>query len=316
MEDSDSSISISSLVCHEDCADLDAKDGYNGDRELFLIHKDANFLEIEEEYIEKLVSRESSCSSSTYCDNSSITSEDWFKCSRSDAIQWILKNKIYFRFSCRTAYLAVTYFDRFCLRRSIDKEKLWAFRLLSIACLSLAAKMEECRPPSLSEFQVEEYEFSCNAIQRMELLVLTTLEWRMSSITPFEYLNYFTSKFKCKDGSKDLMHKSLRNIFATSEAINVMDQRPSTVALAAVLAAYNEGLTEELVESKISTLSLCGSLEKEHVYACYNAMNQRLASSDLSADCPSVNDAIEVMDSTSFTANGNKRRRLQLPNFH
>lgn len=64
-----------------------------------------------------------------------------------------------------------------------------------MACLSLAAKMEERKVPALSEYYVNEYNFEGNVIKRMELLVLNTLEWEMGSITPFEFLHYFITKF-------------------------------------------------------------------------------------------------------------------------
>jgi hypothetical protein len=36
--------------------------------------------------------------------------------------------------------------------------------------------------------------FEAHTIQRMELLVLSTLEWRMSVVTPFSYIDYFFHK--------------------------------------------------------------------------------------------------------------------------
>lgn len=64
-----------------------------------------------------------------------------------------------------------------------------------MACLSLAAKMEECTVPALPEFCVEEYSFESSVIQRMELLVLNTLEWKMGSLTPFAFTQFFLTKF-------------------------------------------------------------------------------------------------------------------------
>ena len=63
-----------------------------------------------------------------------------------------------------------------------------------MACLSLAAKMEELKVPALSEFPVEDFNFESKVIQRMELLVLNTLEWKMGSTTPFSFIPYFISK--------------------------------------------------------------------------------------------------------------------------
>jgi cyclin D1/2/4 len=33
--------------------------------------------------------------------------------------------------------------------------------------------------------------FEARTIQRMELLVLSTLKWRMQAVTPFSYIDYF-----------------------------------------------------------------------------------------------------------------------------
>lgn len=110
----------------------------------------------------------------------------------------------------------------FCVLHIIDKkklilnwicfsqeqsEKVWAIRLLSVACLSVAAKIEECHVPMLPEFPVSGYGlFESKAIQRMELLVLTELEWKMGSLTPFSYLNYFIHKFAANEEiSKELI---------------------------------------------------------------------------------------------------------------
>lgn len=44
------------------------------------------------------------------------------------------------------------------------------------------------------QVQQVEHIFEAHTIQRMELLVLSTLEWRMSSVTPFSYIDYFFHK--------------------------------------------------------------------------------------------------------------------------
>lgn len=67
-----------------------------------------------------------------------------------------------------------------------------------MACLSLAAKLEEKIVPPLSEFCVEDYLFENSVIQRMELLVLNTLEWKMGAIAPFDFIRLFADKF-CND---------------------------------------------------------------------------------------------------------------------
>jgi hypothetical protein len=54
-------------------------------------------------------------------------------------------------------------------------------------------------PMCVSFGQVEdkvEHIFEAHMIQRMELLVLSTLDWWMSSVTPFSYLDYYFHKLQ------------------------------------------------------------------------------------------------------------------------
>lgn len=152
-------------------------------------------------------------------------------------------------FGLKTAYTAVVYLDRFFLHRIIDVRKIlhrfplfflcccflklyfilifssqrgkaWAVRLLSIACLSLAAKMEENKVITLTDFQFEDYLFKCDAIQRMELLVLATLQWRMIVITPFAYLSYFASKLH-EHSINELIKRAIGFIFSSIRGQNL-----------------------------------------------------------------------------------------------
>ncbi|VAH94234.1 hypothetical protein VPH35_066980 [Triticum aestivum] len=193
-----------SLMCQEDGADLG--DGLADDDagKLLLVYSagDDNGGEEEDEegYLDHLVSKESSfCSVDP---SSSMASEDWFQCARRDTVRWILETRGHFGFSHRTAYVAIAYFDRFSLRRCVDRSVMpWAARLLAIACVSLAAKMDECQAPALSEFRADDdYDFSCDSIRRMEMLVLSTLDWRMGAVTPFDYLPCLSSRLRRFNG--------------------------------------------------------------------------------------------------------------------
>ncbi|XP_057784462.1 cyclin-D5-1-like [Salvia miltiorrhiza] len=250
--------SFSTLLCGEDESCFDHfKD------ERFNVH--FNFSPVSQfdsEYIQMLIRNETKYS---------VKIEgSWWKRPRRDAVKWILDRRAHFGFQCRTAYLSLFYLDRFLSRRSIDKEKPWAIRLLSIACLSLAAKMEECEAPWLSEYDADEYSFDGEVIQRMELLVLNTLEWKMSGITPFTYLNYFATLF-C---FQFRLNRAVDLILAIMAEINVMDHRPSVVAAAAVLAACDDHLTNKMLEIKIDAVPSWGALEKEHTLLCYSLLQE------------------------------------------
>ncbi|KAG8093002.1 hypothetical protein GUJ93_ZPchr0012g21226 [Zizania palustris] len=314
-----------SLTCQEDGADLG--DGVvDDDGDLFVFYNAAGAVE-EEKYVEQLVSKEASFCSSTSSsslfdaagdgDYPSPTSEGWFRQARLAAVKWILETRGYFGFGHRTAYLAIAYFDRFWLRRRVDRAAMpWAARLLSIACVSVAAKMEEYRSPALSEFDAGGgYEFCSGSVRRMELLVLSTLGWRMGAVTPFDYLPCFSSRLHRHGGdggggggghdAARVALKAIGFILATAEAGSVLDYRPSTVAAAAILAAsYGALLTKEALESKMNNISPSCLIEKEHVHDCYSMMIEDLNRSSSKRSLP-----------LAVTAR-NKRIRLELPGIH
>ncbi|XP_062209340.1 cyclin-D5-1-like [Phragmites australis] len=327
-----------SLMCQEDSADLDAVFADNvADGKLVMLYSDAE--EGEEEYMDHLVSKESnfccspSSSSTAFSDAgaesspSSMASEEWFQCVRRATVKWIFETRAYFGFYHRTAYLAVAYFDRFCLHRCIDRSVMpWAARMLAVACVSLAAKMEEYRAPALSEFRADdEYDFSCVSIRRMELLVLSTLGWRMGDVTPLDYLPCLFSMLRRGNGrgSGLVAGKAAALIFSTAEVASVLYHRPSTVAAAAVLAATHGTLTKEALESKMSDFSPSFLVEKEDVYACYSLMlsdnspptnktAKRPSSRNDSIGAASAYDSVDAV-SLAEAASSNKRTRMELP---
>lgn len=81
----------------------------------------------------------------------------------------------------------------------MQKGKGWPFQLLSVACLALAAKMEEISVPLLLDLQMKEpkFLFKPKTIQKMELTVMTILKWRLRAVTPFDFVHYLVSKLSC-----------------------------------------------------------------------------------------------------------------------
>ncbi|KAL6277532.1 hypothetical protein ACE6H2_021133 [Prunus campanulata] len=281
-----SSFSLSSLLCHEDQTCLNQLEVESNT----CIDSNPCFVSVDEdEYVENLVRREAHCFGSK-----GFTGR-------------------VFGFQLQTAYLSVTYFDGFLSKRSIDDGKLWAIRLLSVACLSLAAKMEECQVPALSEFQVQDYNFESKVIQRMELFVLNTLEWKLGSITPFAYLHYFIHKFCAESRPKGLFSDAIRLIVAMAKEIDLMDTRPSIVAAAAVLAASDGQLTRRMLELKMSVVSFLQSQENyEHIFSCYNLMQEMVERKDKTPPKFSISPSVLSIHSSSMdvleNSVGTKRR--------
>ncbi|MBA0848679.1 hypothetical protein Goshw_005509 [Gossypium schwendimanii] len=119
---------------------------------------------------------------------------------RLNAVDWMLKVTAHHSFSALTAVLAVNYLDRFLFSLPFQTDKPWMTQLGAVACLSLAAKVEETQVPLLLDLQVEEskYYFEAKTIQRMEILVLSTLQWKMNPITPISFLHYIARRLGLK----------------------------------------------------------------------------------------------------------------------
>ncbi|CAK9185421.1 unnamed protein product [Ilex paraguariensis] len=234
----------------------------------------------------------------------------------------------FFGFHFRTIYLSLIYFDRFFSRCVIENGKIWSVRLISVACLSLSAKMEELKVQPLSEYHVDDHNFEDSTVKKMELMGLDALGWKMGPTLPFDYLHYFAIKF-CDDSErKELISKATELIMALTKVINLLEHRPLIIAAAAVLAACEDQLTKASMELKISVITSWGSPEKlyltvshyialrqQHIYSCYGLLRKmpvgksNTGKSDIS---PNLSSTPPIRENSPITSGiGTSRRRLR-----
>ncbi|GAB4844924.1 hypothetical protein Ancab_038315 [Ancistrocladus abbreviatus] len=162
---------------------------------------------------------------------------------RKEAVDWICKVQSYYNFGALSSYLSINYLDRFLSAYDMPKGKAWMVHLLAVACLSLAAKVDETDVPLSLDFQIGEskFLFEAKTIQRMELLVLSTLKWRMQSVTPFSFLDYFLYKVNGDQRpSRSSIHQSIQLILSTVKRIDLLEFRPSEIAAAVALSVTGE----------------------------------------------------------------------------
>ncbi|KAK8962770.1 Cyclin-D1-1 [Platanthera guangdongensis] len=176
---------------------------------------------------------------------------------RQDCINWILKAVTdFYHFRPATAYLSVIYLDRFLSASSlpvtikmqaVQKQAGhggWPMQLLSVACLSIAAKMEETDVPLLLDLQILEpkFVFEPKTIARMELALMAALRWRMRSITPFDFLPHFAAIVSpcIVSSSPALFSRAGDLIVSTRRVVDFLKFRPSAIAAAAVLCVAEE----------------------------------------------------------------------------
>ncbi|KAL9385982.1 hypothetical protein Peur_022992 [Populus x canadensis] len=189
---------------------------------------------------------------------------------RCEAVEWILKVNEHYSFTALTAVLAVNYLDRFLFSVHLQKEKPWMAQLAAVSCLSLAAKVEETQVPLLLDFQVEDskYVFEAKTIQRMEILVLSTLKWKMNPVTPISFLDYITRRlglehYLCLEFLKRC-ERMVLSILADSRS---MPYVPSVMAAATMLYVIDNIEPSLATEYQSQLLSILG-IDKDKVEDC------------------------------------------------
>ncbi|KAF8039956.1 hypothetical protein BT93_B2237 [Corymbia citriodora subsp. variegata] len=241
---------------------------------------------------------------------------------REDSVAWILKVHAFYGFRPLTAYLSVNYIDRFLYLGSLPPNG-WPMQLLAVACLSLAAKMEEPLVPSLLDLQVEgaNYIFEPRTIRRMEFLVLSVLDWRLRSITPFTFISFFAWKVDpTGTGVGFLISRATDVILSNIQETSFLEYRPSCIAVAAVLSAASD-IPSLSLRNPEKAESWCDGLSKEKIVSCYRLM-QKLVRSSSKRKAPKVLPQFRVTtqarmrfsDSSSSSSLSpsydNKRRKL------
>ncbi|KAJ1696119.1 hypothetical protein LUZ63_004631 [Rhynchospora breviuscula] len=238
---------------------------------------------------------------------------------RSESVSWILKVNNYYHFQAVTAYLAVNYMDRFLSSHDLPADR-WALQLLSVACLSLAAKMEETLVPSLLDLQVEgtRFVFEPKTIRRMEFLVLTALKWRLRSITPFTFIDFFA--FKADSSGKyirNLLFHSSQIILDLIHDIEFLDHCPSSIAAAAILSASHHHSPSPQFITPQTAASWCIGLSEKEISKCYKLMQQKSFSSlqrkhpiSVSHQKTNSSSGLDAGISSSSPSPPSKRRKL------
>jgi cyclin D1/2/4 len=198
---------------------------------------------------------------------------------REKSVQWILKVQRYFGFQPMTAYLAVSYLDRFLSTRGLqaDTSGGWPMQLLSVACLSLATKLEETAVPLLSQLQLVEdasLMFESVSIERMEVLILRTLDWRLRSVTPFHYIEIFAHKLDSAGYCTDFLIARATDLISSNlKDASFLEYWPSCIAAAAILYVARDvpRLSFANVEH---AQSWSDALDNDKILDCYQLTEQ------------------------------------------
>lgn len=193
---------------------------------------------------------------------------------REEVVDWILKVHAHFNFGPMCLYFSISYLDRFLSAYELPS-KAWMMQLLAVACVSLASKMEETEVPSCLDLQIAEskFIFEARTIQRMELLVLSTLKWRMQAVTPFSFVDNFLKKIKNTDqmSSRPSIARVTQLILGTTKGIDFLEYKPSEIAAAVAIFSAGE---IQAVDTEKAISALIQHIEKEKVIKCMELINE------------------------------------------
>ncbi|KAK6119999.1 hypothetical protein DH2020_046239 [Rehmannia glutinosa] len=120
--------------------------------------------------------------------------------------------------------------------------KKWIIQLAAVACLSMAAKIDEVNVPSIVELQAGDpkFLFEGKNVKKMEIFVLSLLKWNIKPHTPFNFIEYFIRKMNDDEvQSGPLIARSFQIISSTIKGIDFLEFRPSEIA--AAVAVYVSG---------------------------------------------------------------------------
>ncbi|KAH9607326.1 hypothetical protein KSS87_012369 [Heliosperma pusillum] len=194
---------------------------------------------------------------------------------RNSAVDWIQKVQSHYNFGPLCFYLSVNYLDRFLSTYELHKGKAWMMQLLSVACISLAAKMDETHVPFSIDLHVGEskFVFEAKTIQRMELLVMSTLNWRMHSVTPFSFIDYFLYKLSGDQRPpSSLIFQAIQLISGSIKGIELLEFKPSEIAAAVAMSVIEQTQTKQHSDNTFSPF-FTEQLQKERVMKCVEMMH-------------------------------------------
>jgi len=176
---------------------------------------------------------------------------------RSKIVTWYHQLADSFALDVTTIYAATNFLDRFLSKKSCNSMN---FRLASIGCLFLAAKIEERTPILATHFcELSEGLFTPTDLRLMELELLRTLRWRLYPTTPLTFAGLLARLY---DGAPDeidtIEQRTTALLSVTLFEVELLAYPASMQAVAAMICAMKElGLGSGDVRRWLARVDAC-----------------------------------------------------------
>ncbi|KAI5684507.1 hypothetical protein M9H77_05735 [Catharanthus roseus] len=262
------------LYCEEEHFDEDFDEGFGSAfQEENETHKKhfallENDLVWEEDELLTLLSKEKE---NYFEPNNNIVSDGPLMVARKDAVKWMLRVVAHYDFSPKTAVLAINYYDRFIKTICFQRDKPWMSQLAAVACLSIAAKIEEVQVPLLLDLQVKDskFMFEAKTIKRMELLVLSTSQWKMKLVTPLSFFDHIVRRFRLMTNLNwEVLNSCEQLLLSIITDSRLLRYLPSVIATATMLSVIKDFDPCEVMQYQNQVIDAL-KVSKEKVNECY-----------------------------------------------
>eukprot|EP01111_Echinosteliopsis_oligospora_P011435 TRINITY_DN3779_c0_g1_i1.p1 TRINITY_DN3779_c0_g1~~TRINITY_DN3779_c0_g1_i1.p1 ORF type:complete len:463 (+),score=167.02 TRINITY_DN3779_c0_g1_i1:180-1568(+) len=192
---------------------------------------------------------------------------------RAVLIDWMVEVHVKFKLLTETMFLSVSILDRFLTLKSVPRNKL---QLVGVTAMLLAAKYEEIYAPEVRDFiYISDKAITREEILKMERLILSTLDFNLSTPTPLHFLRRF-SKAARSDTRTHTLSKYL--IELTLPEYRTLQYVPSMIAAASVYIA--RCMTEKSPWN--ATLTKYTTYTEQQMSSCIRELNDIVQKSEKS----------------------------------
>ena len=154
--------------------------------------------------------------------------------SRAFLVEWIIDVHRKFRLLPETLYVTVLLIDRYLSTKQIKKSQL---HILGVTSLLISTKYEEIYPPSLDELlSVSENKFTRDQVLAMEMDMLVTLQFNMTTPSAYRFLERFRKLSTNANEDKVFFFAQYLQEIALLDA-SLLKYSPSEIAASALILA-------------------------------------------------------------------------------
>eukprot|EP00121_Abeoforma_whisleri_P004049 Awhi_evm2s3654 len=201
---------------------------------------------------------------------------------RRDIASWLLKLNKHMEYHPETFGMAMTLMDKLLSSSRVKSSHL---QLIAATCFLLASKAGEVwnQHPSFKELCISgNHAFTCAEIERMEKLLLKTLDWNVNPITSYLLVSQIMENVDVSAISTEDAEAVKKNIVAHAETTlesasceyYFLKYRPATLAISSILLSmkklYGTGVSSSYVNVIVNLCETENYNAKGHVASCFN----------------------------------------------